>query len=184
MAFTFSHEISTHGRVPLNESTLLSAERSRLWIENVARSLDNAVHSKCRSLEKRRSIENVRVNPTYKNCKPCYNNIIIIIYDFKEDKKMKVSFIGLGVMGFPMAGHLANKNSYLKLKVYNRSIKKSEDWISKFDGIISHSAAEAAHFGSILAQDRASQAFIDTVLCRSFGRFGSSYFSGSVALYS
>ncbi len=57
---------------------------------------------------------------------------------------MKVSFIGLGVMGFPMAGHLANKNSDLKLKVYNRSIKKSEDWISKFDGIISHSPAEAA----------------------------------------
>ena len=27
-------------------------------------------------------------------------------------------------MGFPMAGHLANKNSSLKLKVYNRSIKK------------------------------------------------------------
>ncbi len=57
---------------------------------------------------------------------------------------MKVSFIGLGVMGFPMAGHLACKNSNLKIKVYNRSIKKSEDWVSKFDGIISHSPAEAA----------------------------------------
>ena len=57
---------------------------------------------------------------------------------------MKVSFIGLGVMGFPMAGHLANKNKHLKVKVYNRSIKKSENWISKFDGIITNSPAEAA----------------------------------------
>ena len=29
-------------------------------------------------------------------------------------KKMRVSFIGLGVMGFPMAGHLASKNKDLK----------------------------------------------------------------------
>ena len=48
------------------------------------------------------------------------NKLIIILYEFK----LKVSFIGLGVMGFPMAGHLANKNKDLKLKVYNRSIKK------------------------------------------------------------
>ena len=32
---------------------------------------------------------------------------------------MKVSFIGLGVMGFPMSGHLISKNSNLKIKVYN-----------------------------------------------------------------
>ena len=41
---------------------------------------------------------------------------------------MKVSFIGLGVMGFPMAGHLSSKNSNLEIKVYNRSIEKSEKW--------------------------------------------------------
>ncbi|GIS24261.1 MAG: hypothetical protein CM15mP124_7410 [Alphaproteobacteria bacterium] len=47
---------------------------------------------------------------------------------------MNVSFIGLGVMGFPMAGHLISKNSNLDIKVYNRSIEKSEKWISKFNG--------------------------------------------------
>ena len=36
-------------------------------------------------------------------------------------------------MGFSMAGHLANKNKDLKVKVYNRSVEKSERWISKFD---------------------------------------------------
>ena len=34
---------------------------------------------------------------------------------------MKVSFIGLGVMGFPMAGHLSSKNSILDIKVYGNS---------------------------------------------------------------
>ena len=55
-----------------------------------------------------------------------------------------VAFIGLGVMGFPMAGHLINKNNNLKIKVYNRSIKKSENWISKFDGTLCNTPAEAS----------------------------------------
>ena len=57
---------------------------------------------------------------------------------------MKVSFIGLGVMGFPMAGHLISKNNDLEIKVYNRSIEKSEKWISKFDGVLSTTPADAA----------------------------------------
>ena len=57
---------------------------------------------------------------------------------------MKVSFIGLGVMGFPMAGHLISKNSNLELKVYNRSIKKTKKWITKFDGSLSTTPADAA----------------------------------------
>ena len=57
---------------------------------------------------------------------------------------MKVSFIGLGVMGYPMAGHLISKNSNLEIKVYNRSVEKSEKWVSKFDGFISTTPAEAA----------------------------------------
>ena len=57
---------------------------------------------------------------------------------------MKISFIGLGVMGFPMAGHLINKNSSIEIKVYNRSIEKSEKWVSKYNGILTKSPAEAA----------------------------------------
>ena len=41
----------------------------------------------------------------------------------------KISFIGLGVMGFPMAGHLA-KEGY-NVTVYNRSEEKSKLWIKK-----------------------------------------------------
>ncbi len=57
---------------------------------------------------------------------------------------MKVSFIGLGVMGYPMAGHLICKNNNLKVKVYNRSIQKSENWVSKFNGSLSTTPAEVA----------------------------------------
>ena len=55
-----------------------------------------------------------------------------------------VAFIGLGVMGFPMAGHLISKNNNLNIKVYNRSIEKSQNWISKFDGALTKTPAEAA----------------------------------------
>ena len=43
---------------------------------------------------------------------------------------MKVSFIGLGVMGYPMSGHLISKNNDLEIKVYNRSVQKTEKWVS------------------------------------------------------
>ena len=55
-----------------------------------------------------------------------------------------IAFIGLGVMGYPMAGHLISKNNNLNIKVYNRSIEKSKNWISKFDGTLTKTPAEAA----------------------------------------
>ena len=45
---------------------------------------------------------------------------------------MKVGFIGLGVMGFPMAGHL--QSSRHDLIVFNRSEEKSIKWIESFGG--------------------------------------------------
>lgn len=40
----------------------------------------------------------------------------------------KVAFLGLGVMGYPMAGHLARKGH--QVTVYNRSPGKAEQWMS------------------------------------------------------
>ena len=62
----------------------------------------------------------------------------------------KVAFIGLGVMGFPMAGHLSSKNSNLEIKVYNRSIEKTEKWVAKFNGILTKTPAEAAENSEIV----------------------------------
>ena len=45
----------------------------------------------------------------------------------------KVSFLGLGVMGFPMAGHLKNKGKH-DVTVYNRTAAKAEKWISEYGG--------------------------------------------------
>ena len=57
---------------------------------------------------------------------------------------MNVSFIGLGVMGFPMSEHLINKNNNLNIKVYNRSIEKTQKWIDRNNGELTKSPAEAA----------------------------------------
>jgi 3-hydroxyisobutyrate dehydrogenase len=45
----------------------------------------------------------------------------------------KVAFLGLGVMGFPMAGHLVVKGKH-EVTVYNRSAAKSKSWTEKFGG--------------------------------------------------
>jgi 3-hydroxyisobutyrate dehydrogenase len=45
----------------------------------------------------------------------------------------KVAFVGLGVMGYPMAGHLKTKGGH-DLTVYNRTSAKSEKWVAQFGG--------------------------------------------------
>ena len=54
----------------------------------------------------------------------------------------KIAFIGLGVMGFPMAGHL-HENGH-QVTVYNRSKAKSEKWRSKYGGDVSNTPRLAA----------------------------------------
>ena len=60
----------------------------------------------------------------------------------------KITFIGLGVMGFPMAGHLA-KEGY-NVTVYNRSDKKSKLWIKEYTGTYSNSLKEAVKGSDIV----------------------------------
>lgn len=45
----------------------------------------------------------------------------------------KVAFLGLGVMGFPMAGHLVKKGGH-EVTVYNRTAAKAKEWAAKFGG--------------------------------------------------
>src|ERR1700735_1770873 len=45
----------------------------------------------------------------------------------------KVAFLGLGVMGFPMAGHLVKKGGH-DVTVYNRTAAKAKEWADKFGG--------------------------------------------------
>ena len=55
----------------------------------------------------------------------------------------KVAFIGLGVMGFPMAGHLKTRGGH-EVTVYNRTTSRAEAWASKFGGRVTATPREAA----------------------------------------
>jgi 3-hydroxyisobutyrate dehydrogenase len=55
---------------------------------------------------------------------------------------MKVAFAGLGVMGFPMAGHLAKAGH--EMVVFNRSPAKSERWVAAHGGRAGSTVQEAA----------------------------------------
>jgi len=55
----------------------------------------------------------------------------------------KVAFLGLGVMGYPMAGHLKNKGGH-EVTVYNRTAAKSEQWAKEYGGKVAKNPEEAA----------------------------------------
>ena len=54
----------------------------------------------------------------------------------------KIAFLGLGVMGYPMAGHLARQGH--DLCVYNRSADKAQRWVAEFGGRCAATPCEAA----------------------------------------
>ncbi|MFQ6018649.1 MAG: NAD(P)-dependent oxidoreductase [Kiloniellaceae bacterium] len=54
----------------------------------------------------------------------------------------KLAFIGLGVMGYPMAGHL--KNGGHDVTVYNRTTAKAEKWVAEHGGTLAPSPRQAA----------------------------------------
>jgi len=56
--------------------------------------------------------------------------------------KVNVAFIGLGVMGYPMAGHLANAG--YQTRVYNRTTAKAEKWCKEYQGSYGVTPREAA----------------------------------------
>ena len=55
---------------------------------------------------------------------------------------MRVAFIGLGVMGYPMAGHL--QDAGMEVCVYNRTTEKANKWCERYGGDMAPSPAEAA----------------------------------------
>ena len=54
----------------------------------------------------------------------------------------KIAFLGLGVMGYPMAGHLARAGH--DVTVYNRTTAKAEKWAAEFGGAFAPTPIEAA----------------------------------------
>jgi len=53
----------------------------------------------------------------------------------------KVSFIGLGVMGYPMAGHISKAGH--NVTIFNRTTSKAEKWLKEYKGKLAKTPAEA-----------------------------------------
>lgn len=60
----------------------------------------------------------------------------------------KIAFIGLGVMGAPVAGHLAVAGH--EMTVFNRSIGKSKAWVEKYGGVAAVTPAQAAEGADVV----------------------------------
>lgn len=56
---------------------------------------------------------------------------------------VKIAWIGLGVMGYPMAGHLVKRGGF-ELTVYNRTTAKAQKWQEQFGGVAASTPAAAA----------------------------------------
>jgi len=61
---------------------------------------------------------------------------------------MKISFLGLGAMGYPMAGHLANAG--YDVTVFNRTTSKAENWASEYKGKVAKTPEEAAKSADVI----------------------------------
>ncbi len=53
----------------------------------------------------------------------------------------RIAFIGLGAMGYPMAGHLARKGH--QVVVYNRTLTTAKRWLQEYPGVLAQTAVEA-----------------------------------------
>jgi 3-hydroxyisobutyrate dehydrogenase len=60
----------------------------------------------------------------------------------------RLAFVGLGVMGFPMAGHLARAGH--QVTVYNRTTKRAEEWVARHGGRRAPTPAEASEGASLV----------------------------------
>src|SRR5512135_3197258 len=104
----------------------------RRWRRRSATSCCRAQASSCRKSDRRRA------SP--------YNNALNRI-----DRRIgmaKVAFLGLGVMGYPMAGYLA-KNGH-EVTVYNRTRAKADAWVAKHGGKAAATPKAAAQGAAIV----------------------------------
>ncbi len=80
-----------------------------------------------------------------------------------------VAFLGLGVMGYPMAGHLAAAGH--RVTVYNRTEKKAEQWAQEFGGKSAKTPREAAAAAQIVFSCVGNDADLASVMLGDDGAF-------------
>ena len=82
---------------------------------------------------------------------------------------MNVAFLGLGVMGFPMAGHLHRAG--VDLRVYNRSPEKAQRWNDEYAPLAAASVADAVSDRDVVAVCLGADEDVREVLCGGGGVF-------------
>ena len=82
----------------------------------------------------------------------------------------KVAFIGLGTMGYPMAGHLALVGH--DVCVYNRTTEKAQRWVDTFGGRMALTPAEAAQGASVVFACVGNDDDLRSVVLGDHGAFG------------
>ncbi len=85
-----------------------------------------------------------------------------------------VTFIGLGVMGYPMAGHLhrkAEESGAFTVRVYNRSADKAAKWRENYGGVVAGTVEEAVDTASVVALCLGADEDVRQVLTGSDGVF-------------
>lgn len=86
-----------------------------------------------------------------------------------DQNSIRTSYLGLGVMGYPMAGHLAN-NGY-HVCVYNRSSEKAEAWSEEHSGSTAPTPAAAAENADVVFACVGNDFDIEQVCCGENGAF-------------
>jgi 3-hydroxyisobutyrate dehydrogenase len=82
-----------------------------------------------------------------------------------------ISFIGLGTMGYPMAGHLVR--SGYEVRVYNRTTERSQEWVSQYGGKSVASPAEAAEGSQVVCACVGNDKDLREVTIGKYGAFHS-----------
>lgn len=82
---------------------------------------------------------------------------------------MKCAFLGLGVMGYPMAGHLQRAGH--EVTVYNRTHSKAQAWTAAYGGVLATTPAEAAQGADIVMACVGRDADVEAVTIGENGAF-------------
>ncbi len=83
---------------------------------------------------------------------------------------MKVAFLGLGVMGYPMAGHLARAGQ--TVTVYNRTRSRAERWVSEYGGRMADAPSEASGDADVVFACVGRDSDVEEVTTGPVGAFG------------
>src|SRR5436305_12857755 len=82
----------------------------------------------------------------------------------------RIAFIGLGVMGYPMAGHLVRTGHHVV--VFNRTSERAERWVSDYGGEQARTPATAAEGAEFVLSCVGRDADVRDVTLGSEGAFG------------